>query len=171
MRRRRRWSEPRERTPGNWSPPKIGFGSAEWIRALSGFTPAPRPRAAGAAGYFDGWWEKTFADRPTRSEQEGHACGEDEMLMIVAYDIMDPRRLQQVAKHCEDYGIRVQYSVFECRLKAEEFDRFWQDLCDLIDPAADRLVSYRICARCAQEVRMAGTQEVTSDARPVAYVF
>jgi CRISPR-associated protein Cas2 len=93
------------------------------------------------------------------------------MLMIVAYDIMDPRRLQQVAKHCEDYGIRVQYSVFECRLKTDEFDRFWQDLCDLIDPQADRLVSYRICARCAQEVRMAGTQEVTSDARPVAYVF
>lgn len=93
------------------------------------------------------------------------------MLMVVAYDISDPARLRQIARHCEDYGIRIQFSVFECRLEADEFDRFWQELKDLIDPRADRLVSYRICCRCARDIRTAGVQEITSDVKPIAYVI
>lgn len=152
--------------------PAVGFGPKDWDRALGGFAPTEEnPHHAGAAGYFDGWWEKAFKDKPTKSEEQGHACGENEMLMIVAYDIRQPDRLRHIAKHCEDFGIRVQYSVFECRLQADEFDRFWEELKDLIDPREDRLVSYRICSRCSQDVRTAGVQEVTVDAKPVAYVF
>lgn len=151
---------------------RAGFSADDWTRALAGFAPAPdRSNRAGGVRHFDGWWEQAFKDRPTKSEEQGHACGEDEMLMIVAYDISSPERWRHIAKHCEDYGVRVQYSVFECRLQAEEFDRFWEELRDLIDPTADRLVSYRICCRCARDVRTAGVQEVTSDAKPVAYVF
>jgi CRISPR-associated protein Cas2 len=94
------------------------------------------------------------------------------MLMIVAYDVRDARRLARVARHCEDYGVRVQYSVFECRLPAAHFEQFWQELTDLIEPAEDRLVAYRICASCARDIRTAGT--MTSGAGSdsfVAYVF
>ena len=40
------------------------------------------------------------------------------MLMLITYDISlaDPEgqtRLRRIAKHCLDYGVRVQYSVFE----------------------------------------------------------
>jgi CRISPR-associated protein Cas2 len=43
------------------------------------------------------------------------------MLMLITYDISlaDPEgqtRLRRIAKHCLDYGVRVQYSVFECDL-------------------------------------------------------
>jgi hypothetical protein len=38
------------------------------------------------------------------------------MLHLVAYDISDPKRLSRVARVCKDYGIRVEYSVFECDL-------------------------------------------------------
>lgn len=41
------------------------------------------------------------------------------MMVLVSYDVstIDARgraRLRKVAKACLDYGIRVQYSVFEC---------------------------------------------------------
>lgn len=93
------------------------------------------------------------------------------MLMIVGYDVSDPRRLKQVAKHCEDYGIRIQYSMFECRLEAHHFEEFWSGLMDLIDPETDRIVAYRICATCAREVRTGGTMSELEQKQQVAYVF
>ena len=79
------------------------------------------------------------------------------MLTIVAYDISDPKRLARVAKVCEDYGVRVQYSVFECRLDEDEFTDFWLKLLEEIDEDEDRMVAYKIDARCAKETLTAGT--------------
>ena len=116
-----------------------------------------------------GWWEAAFAKRDTPSEQRGHKCGDRQMLTIVAYDVSDPRRLRNVARICEDNGMRVQYSVFECRLEAGHFDRFWHDLSLAIDPDADRLVAYKVCASCARDIRGAGAQ--THQEKVIAYVF
>lgn len=41
------------------------------------------------------------------------------MFIVVAYDIIDDKRRNRVAKTMEDYGTRVQYSVFECVLEEE----------------------------------------------------
>jgi len=118
------------------------------------------------------WWRQAFACPPTPSEACGHPCGADEMLAIIAYDIADPRRWARIAKHCEDYGVRVQYSVFECRMPMDLFEQFWQELTDLIEPNEDRLVAYRVCSRCAKEVRVAGTMETTANTSGfVAYIF
>ncbi len=92
------------------------------------------------------------------------------MLMVVAYDIRDPRRLARVARHCEDYGGRVQYSVFEVRLNADQFDRFWDELQTLIEPREDRLVAYRVCQDCARKIRTSGTQTLTPES-PSAFIF
>lgn len=148
--------------------------ASNWRQALLSWKPEHRSRDSGAgpklAGRIPlGWWEEAFAKRPTPSEQSGHPCGEHEMLTIVAYDITDPRRLQRIAKICEDYGARVQYSVFECRLEADKFDRFWNDLLATIDPSSDRLVAYKVCVSCARNIRSAGTQ--THQEQVVAYVF
>jgi CRISPR-associated protein Cas2 len=102
------------------------------------------------------WWEDAFRLIPSVSEATGHRCGARQMLTIIAYDITNPKRLRQVAKICEDYGIRVEYSVFECRLGADEFAEFWGLLNQVIDPLTDRLVSYKICQRCAGEIRSGG---------------
>lgn len=90
------------------------------------------------------------------------------MLTLIAYDITDPKRLHKVAKVCEDWGVRVQYSVFECRLEADAFDRFWSELREEIEPVDDRLVAYPVCAKCAREIRCAGTMETSE--KVVAYV-
>lgn len=91
------------------------------------------------------------------------------MLTLVAYDISDHKRLIKIGKHCADYGLRIQYSIFECKLQPEMFERFWKELNAMIDPETDRLVAYKICVKCAEEVRSAGRQE--HQERVVAYVF
>lgn len=78
------------------------------------------------------------------------------MLYIVAYDICDPKRLRYVAKTCEDYGIRVEYSVFECDLSEELFSSLWKRLTELIDEEEDSILSYRICGSCVREIESMG---------------
>ena len=39
---------------------------------------------------------------------------------LVCYDICDEKRLRRVAEICSDFGVRLQYSVFECDLNASE---------------------------------------------------
>jgi CRISPR-associated protein Cas2 len=99
------------------------------------------------------WWYVAFPVLP----YESSAPGADQMLSVVAYDICNHRRLAKVAKVCEDFGVRVQYSIFECRLKPEEFEDFWLRLLEEIDETEDRVVAYQIDARCAKEILTAGT--------------
>ena len=79
------------------------------------------------------------------------------MLTLVAYDIADHKRLTRVAKVCEDFGVRVQYSIFECRLEESDFQKFWRQLLQEIEDKEDRLVAYKIDANCAKETLTAGT--------------
>lgn len=39
---------------------------------------------------------------------------------LIAYDIREPKRLRQVCKTMEEYGERLQYSVFICDLSRTE---------------------------------------------------
>lgn len=79
------------------------------------------------------------------------------MLTLVGYDITDSKRLSRVARVCEDYGVRVQYSLFECRLEETEFEDFWLKLLEEIDEKEDRLVAYKIDAKSAKQTLTAGT--------------
>ena len=78
------------------------------------------------------------------------------MLHLIAYDIRDPKRLRHVAKTCEDYGLRVEYSVFECDLTEELFKNFWKRLQSLIDQEDDCILAYRICGGCVQRIQSMG---------------
>lgn len=79
------------------------------------------------------------------------------MLILLGYDITSQKRLAKVAKTCEDFGLRVQYSFFECHLDDDAFDTLWLRLLDLIDEEHDRLVAYRIDATSAKNTLTAGT--------------
>lgn len=68
---------------------------------------------------------------------------------LVSYDIATPdrqgeRRLRRVAKVCEAFGQRVQYSVFECSLSEAELEMLLCRLDAIIDPQQDRLRVYRL---------------------------
>ncbi|MDP0491023.1 MAG: CRISPR-associated endonuclease Cas2 [Verrucomicrobiota bacterium JB023] len=90
------------------------------------------------------------------------------MLTLIGYDITSPKRLSKVAKVCLDYGVRTQYSFFECHLDALEFDQLWQTLNQLIDPDEDKLVAYTLDARSARKTRTAG--QMVSPEKVVCYL-
>ncbi len=59
------------------------------------------------------------------------------MLILITYDVATvdkagQRRLRRVARACEDYGLRVQKSVFECQVGQREWatlrDRLLQEI-------------------------------------------
>lgn len=71
------------------------------------------------------------------------------MMVLVTYDIsMDdpdgPARLRRVAKACLDYGVRVQYSVFECEVDAAQWSFFRDELLRLYNEEKDSLRFYKL---------------------------
>jgi CRISPR-associated protein Cas2 len=81
------------------------------------------------------------------------------MVRLIAYDITTPKRLRRVAKVCEDYGVRVEKSVFECDLQESAFSLFWEQLLREIDPDEDSLIAYRVCKSCVKDIQSAGVVE------------
>ena len=71
------------------------------------------------------------------------------MLVLVCYDVAadqadkeGPKRLRRISEACKDHGVRVQYSVFECRLAEREWVVLRARLLKEFDPAADSLRFY-----------------------------
>lgn len=53
---------------------------------------------------------------------------------MVAYDINDDGIRRKVHHTLKNYGTRVQYSVFECRLNESRLNELRSKLLDLIEP-------------------------------------
>lgn len=69
------------------------------------------------------------------------------MLVLVSYDVCTidltgKRRLRRVAKACENYGVRVQNSVFECNVDQAQWTALKARLLDVFEPEADSLRFY-----------------------------
>ncbi|MBN1191158.1 MAG: CRISPR-associated endonuclease Cas2 [Dehalococcoidales bacterium] len=69
------------------------------------------------------------------------------MLVLVTYDVRTEtkdgqKRLRDVAKVCENYGQRVQYSVFECLIDPDQWVRIKQRLIEKIKTDEDSLRFY-----------------------------
>ena len=84
---------------------------------------------------------------------------------LVSYDIRDPKRLRKVAKLLEGYGVRMQYSVFRCRLDSEMLEELHWRLGQVMAPEDDLLV-VPLCGRCAAKVPKHSTGDQTSWAEP-----
>jgi CRISPR-associated protein Cas2 len=71
------------------------------------------------------------------------------MMVLVTYDVntetpAGQKRLRRVAKQCQDYGQRVQNSVFECILDPAQLKQLQASLEKLIDPSKDSLRYYNL---------------------------
>lgn len=84
------------------------------------------------------------------------------MFIVVAYDIPNDRRRGKVARALTDFGTRVQYSVFECRLDGEEIQKMLGRIGKLIDGEQDRLRVYRLCSECEDRVQVVGNDTTPS---------
>lgn len=75
---------------------------------------------------------------------------------VVAFDITDDRRRRRFVKCLGSWGLRTQFSVFECLVALPDVPRFERELCAAINPVLDRLTLYELCAGCAPSIRRHG---------------
>ena len=87
------------------------------------------------------------------------------MLILVTYDVNTvdeggATRLRRVAKICEDYGQRVQNSVFECIVDEGQYCILKSKLLDKIDKKKDSLRFYRLGNHYQGKIEHFGTKTV-----------
>jgi CRISPR-associated protein Cas2 len=81
---------------------------------------------------------------------------------MVSYDITDDRIRRKVSNTLEDFGQRVQYSVFECRLEESQFVALRMELTDLLQKE-DSIRWYPLCKWCRDKVSWQGKGKSTDD--------
>jgi CRISPR-associated protein Cas2 len=91
------------------------------------------------------------------------------MLLLIAYDIANDKRLYRVAKLMEDYGARVQRSVFECRIGEKELSALLEKVKVILKKREDRIHLYHLCAACQQRFEQYGRGNLTTDAEVFIY--
>lgn len=69
------------------------------------------------------------------------------MMVLITYDVCTEdaagrKRLRQIAKECQNYGQRVQNSVFECVMDAAQCRALQHKLVKLMDADSDSLRFY-----------------------------
>ncbi|MCL2857110.1 MAG: CRISPR-associated endonuclease Cas2 [Oscillospiraceae bacterium] len=85
------------------------------------------------------------------------------MLVLITYDVNTQnaegrKRLRKVAKACQDYGQRVQNSVFECVADAGQVLKIKDRLVGLIDTETDSLRFYMLGNEYKWKVEHHGTK-------------
>lgn len=83
--------------------------------------------------------------------------------LVVSYDISDDRRRRKVMKAMEDFGARVQFSVFECRLLPSELEKLKKRLRPYVREAQDSVRFYFIGAEDVPRIQVMGGGKVTED--------
>ena len=85
------------------------------------------------------------------------------MIVLITYDVntetvSGKKRLRKVAKQCENYGRRVQNSVFECILDQAQSVVLKQSLIDIIDENVDSLRFYYLGNKYQTKVEHVGVE-------------
>ena len=85
------------------------------------------------------------------------------MMVLVTYDVRTEdkpgrRRLRRVARACQDFGQRVQFSVFECVVDPAQWVQLRSRLTGEIDTAQDSLRFYFLGANWRGKVEHVGAK-------------
>lgn len=84
-------------------------------------------------------------------------------MVLITYDVRTEssggqRRLRRIAKLCEDFGQRVQYSVFECVINPAQWASLKQGLVDEMDTGQDSLRFYFLGANWKRRIEHIGAK-------------
>ena len=87
------------------------------------------------------------------------------MMVLVSYDVSTTsvggaRRLRRIAKVCQNYGQRVQFSVFELEVDPAIWVRIKQQMCELINPDVDSLRFYFLGSKWQEKAEHVGAKSV-----------
>ena len=84
-------------------------------------------------------------------------------MVLVSYDVAvttsnGKSRLRRIAKACQNYGQRVQYSVFECVIDPAQWTKLKNKLENIIDEETDSLRYYYLGANYKRRVEHIGAK-------------
>ena len=71
---------------------------------------------------------------------------------VVAYDIKEDRKRARVSKILEKYGIRVNFSVFECMFTDIQLLQVQEKIKKILDKRSDTVIYYPICVNCYTKI-------------------
>ncbi len=85
------------------------------------------------------------------------------MLIIISYDVNTTtpagrQRLRRIAKACQNWGLRVQNSVFECQLDWSQWLLLKDKLEAICDPTSDSLRFYNLGNKYHEKITHYGTK-------------
>ena len=88
------------------------------------------------------------------------------MLVLVTYDVSTEtpagrRRLRRIARACQDFGQRVQFSVFECEVDPAQWTRLRARLLSEFDAGEDSLRFYMLGANWKRRIEHHGAKPAT----------
>ncbi|MCD6319958.1 MAG: CRISPR-associated endonuclease Cas2 [Candidatus Desulfofervidaceae bacterium] len=84
-------------------------------------------------------------------------------LFLISYDIADDKRRNKMSRFLEDYGYRVQKSVFECFLTPEMYEKVYQEIRLIMNEKEDRVRVYKVCRSCRKRAAISGFAEVPEE--------
>ncbi len=96
------------------------------------------------------------------------------MMMLITYDVSTEtkagrRRLRRVARLCQDYGQRVQYSVFECVIEPSQWTVLRARLIEEINEQSDSLRFYRLGANWRGKIEHIGAKPAYNPDGPLIF--
>lgn len=94
------------------------------------------------------------------------------MMILLTYDVdftkpNGAKRLRKVAKLCEQYGVRVQNSVFEIMIDSSQLINFKSDILKIIDEKSDSVRFYRLGNKWETKIDILGIEKGFSQDQPL----
>ncbi len=98
----------------------------------------------------------------------------DILLVLITYDVSTisntgQKRLRKVSKICQNYGQRVQNSVFECVVDSTQFAALKIELANVIDKEKDSLRFYQLGNNYKNKVEHLGIKESVDVEGPLIF--
>lgn len=94
------------------------------------------------------------------------------MNFLITYDVSTEtaagrRRLRKVASTCQDFGQRVQKSVFECSITEMQYEEVMRRLLEIIEEKEDSLRVYRLIEPKEKYVQVYGVNTAVDFEEPL----
>ena len=96
------------------------------------------------------------------------------MFVLVSYDVNTQdaegrKRLRKIAKMCQNYGQRVQFSVFECIVEPAQWTGLRNKLIGIMNPEKDSLRFYFLGANWKHRVEHIGAKPTLDQEGPLVF--
>ena len=90
--------------------------------------------------------------------------GKGRRMYVISYDISHDKLRNKVAKTLQDFGSRVQYSVFECNINETKYRELHSKLVLLMTDVEDGSIrEYHLCSSCNAKTVVIGTGKKEQD--------